>query len=208
MSCRPKLKCHSDIIKECFRSHTSSASDEHRVSFLRPFPLPLRTCAFFYSLCFFVNVSECIYFSWRQKSEWHTVVHQSQSSDMVIKSPRLYKQWLIGNTHTHALRRAHTDTEVVTSTTKQHKQKALFDKSHRPKHSIYSSFVVALLYTHSNSPSFSSSATCPVVLEALCEAYCGRLSSSAQIASASYSRRRRKGEAGRTDRRRDDMTMV
>lgn len=58
--------------------------------------------SFSFTLCLFLNVPECIYFSWRQKSEWHIVVPQSESSDMVIKSLLLYKHWLI-KTHTHKL---------------------------------------------------------------------------------------------------------
>lgn len=94
-------------------------------------------------------------------------------------------------THTHI------HSHVVTSTTEQHKQKALFDKSHHPKHSLYSPLAVAALNTHSNSLFLSSSPTCPVVSEALCEAYCGQRSGSAQIPSASYRKRRRRRIKGK-----------
>lgn len=92
-------------------------------------------------------------FGRRQKSEWHTVMHQSQSSDMVIKS-------LFLSISTGLSKHKHTHTQVATYTTEQHKQKALFDKSHQPKHSLYSPLSVAALYAHSNSI-FSLVPLCP-----------------------------------------------
>lgn len=70
--------------------------------------------------------------SWRQKTEWHTVVPQSESSDMVIKSLFSLGALAYQNTNTR------TQTQELTSNTKQHKQKSPFDKSHQPKHSLYS----------------------------------------------------------------------
>lgn len=109
----------SDIIKECFLSFLS----------------------FFQQLCFrgaslflctllclsnslFVSRSTCLnayIFRRRQKSRWHTAVHQSQSSDMVIKSPSSLRAPAYQNTDTHA--------RVVTPIAKQHKQKAILIKA-------------------------------------------------------------------------------
>lgn len=112
--------------------------------------------------------------------------------------PFLYKHGLIKHTDAHA--------HALTSTTKQHKQtkKPFLIKSHQPKHSLYSPLAIITLHTHSHSLFFSPPQslwlTCAVVLEALCQAYCGWLSSSAQIASASY--RRRRGGTGKGHRER------
>lgn len=93
-------------------------------------------------------------------------------------------------------KRTHTYTWIVTSTTEQHKQKAHFDKSHQSKHWLYSPHAVAAFYTHLNSFFPSSSPTCPIVSEALCEAYCG------QIESSSYrKKRRRRGNEGSRERK-------
>lgn len=153
--------------------------------FPHPFPLPLRTCLF-NSLSV---LPECIYFELETKG-W---VARSSAPDRIFTNGN---QISLFSMNTGLSKHIHT--QVVTSTTKQHKQKALFDKSHQPKHSFYSPLAVAALYTHSNSLFFSSSLTCSVVSEALCEAYCGQLSSSAQIASASYrkKRRRKRGQQG------------
>lgn len=70
------------------------------------------------------------------------MVRQSESSDMVIKSPVFSISTGLSK---------HKQTQVVTSTTIQHKQKARFDKSHEPKHWLYSPLAAAVLYTHSNS---------------------------------------------------------
>lgn len=109
----------------------------------------------------FVSRSTCLnayIFSRIQKSRWHTAVHQSQSLDMVIKSPSSLRAPSYQNTDIHT--RAPCYTHSKTTQTKSH-----FDKSHQPKHWLYSPRSLSLLQMHSNSfffP-FSLALTCPVV---------------------------------------------
>lgn len=119
----------------------------------------------------FVSRSTCLnayIFSRIQKSRWHTAVHQSQSLDMVIKSPSSLRAPSYQNTDIHT--RAPCYTHSKTTQTKSH-----FDKSHQPKHWLYSPRSLSLLQMHSNSFFFSlffgSDLSCCV--KALCEAYCG-----------------------------------
>lgn len=118
----------------------------------------------------FVSRSTCLnayIFSRIQKSRWHTAVHQSQSLDMVIKSPSSLRAPSYQNTDIHT--RAPCYTHSKTTQTKSH-----FDKSHQPKHWLYSPRSLSLLQMHSNSffpLFFGSDLSCCV--KALCEAYCG-----------------------------------
>lgn len=127
-------------------------------------------------LCLFnsliVSCSTCLnayIFSQIQKSRWHTAVHQSQSLDMVIKSPSSLRAPAYQNTDTHTL--ACCCTHSKTTQTKSH-----FDKSQQPKHWLFFPPFLSLLQMNSNcffSPLFfGSDLSCCV--KALCEAYCGQ----------------------------------
>lgn len=164
MSPRPGLKCHAEIIKVCFLSVLL------QLCFRRVSLFLCTLLCLFNSL--FVSCSTCLnayIFSRRQKSRWHTAVHQSQSSDMVIKSPSSLRAPAYQNTDTHTHTCARCNTHSKTAQTKSH-----FDKSHRPKHWLYSAHSLSLLQMHSNPffpLFFGSDLSCCV--KALCEAYCG-----------------------------------
>lgn len=120
VSPRPGLKCHAEIIKVCFLSVLL------QLCFRRVSLFLCTLLCLFNSL--FVSCSTCLnayIFSRRQKSRWHTAVHQSQSSDMVIKSPSSRRAPAYQNTDTHT----HTRARVVTPIAKQHKQKAILIKA-------------------------------------------------------------------------------
>lgn len=116
----------------------------------------------------FVSRSTCLnaYISRRrQKSWWHTAVHQSQSSDMVIKSPSSLRAPAYQNTDTHA--------RVVTPIAKQHKQKAILIKATSLNTGSILLFLCAPNAFNPPPPLFfGSDLSCCV--KALCEAYCGQ----------------------------------
>ena len=83
----------------------------------------------------FVNGPGYIYFSWRQKSESTS----SSSSIFRYGNQISLSLWTLAyqSTHTDMHVHPHTQRHIVTSTTKQRTHKALFDKSHQPKHYLF-----------------------------------------------------------------------
>lgn len=177
----------SDIIKECFLSFFLSLS---RQLCFRGASLFLCTllCLLFNSL--FVSRSTCLnayIFRRTQKSRWHTAVHQSQSSDMVIKSPSSLRAPAYQNTDTHA--------HVVTPIAKQHKQKAILIKATSLNTGSILLFLCAPNAFKPPPPHFSLALTCPVVSRLCVRPIVARTSVAAHRASASKKRGRSRIES-------------
>lgn len=133
----------------------------------------------------FVSRSTCLnayIFRRRQKSRWHTAVHQSQSSDMVIKSPSSLRAPAYQNTDTHA--------RVVTPIAKQHKQKAILIKATSLNTGSILLFLCAPNAFKLSPPHFSLALTCPVVSRLCVRPIVARTSVAAHRASASKKRGR------------------
>lgn len=124
--------------------------------------------------------------SYRQKSEWHTsapvrIFRYGNQISLFSPSTGLSK-----HKHAHTLTCTQTYTLLHPQCNNPNKKPFLIKATGLNTRSILLS-PMQPLYANSNSLFSLRRSSCPVVSEALCEAYCGCLSGSAQIASASYS---------------------
>lgn len=163
----------SDIIKECFLSFFQQLCFRGASLFLCTLLCLFNSLFVFRSTCLNAYI-----FRRRQKRRWHTAVHQSQSSDMVIKSPSSRRAPAYQNTDTHA--------RVVTPIAKQHKQKAILIKATSPN----TGSILLFLCAPNASPPPSLALTCPVVSRLYVRPIVARTSVAARRASASKKRRR------------------